>query len=249
MKRLLLLVLAILAGCSSQPTHVDVTQKKRDSATVHTELGAGYFSRGQYAVALQELDAAVKSDPTYAPAYNVRGLVYMTLRENDKAEQSFERALDFGPRDPDINNNYGWFLCQTKREEESIEHFRTAFSNPLYATPEKAYLNAGICSQRMNRFKEAEKYYREALQIRSGLPQANLGLAGIYFQAGNYSLARRFLSNYMQMAEPTAESLWLGIRIEHAAGGSDAEADYAAQLKDRFPDSREAQDLMDGKFK
>ena len=249
MKRLLLLVLAILAGCSSQPTHVDVTQKKRDSATVHTELGAGYFSRGQYAVALQELDAAVKADPTYAPAYNVRGLVYMTLRENDKAEQNFERALDFSPRDADINNNYGWFLCQTKREEESIKHFRTAFLNPLYATPEKAYLNAGICSQRMNRFKDAENYYREALQIRSGLPQANLGLAGIYFQAGNYSLARRFLSNYMQLAEPTAESLWLGIRIEHAAGGSDAEADYAAQLKDRFPDSREAQDLMDGKFK
>jgi len=249
MKMRLLLMLAVLAGCSSQPTHVDVTQKKRDSATVHAELGAGYFSRGQYAVALQELDAAVKADPTYAPAYNVRGLVYMTLRENDRAEQSFERALDISPRDADINNNYGWFLCQTKREAESIKHFRAAFSNPLYATPEKAYLNAGICSQRMNRFKDAENYYREALQIRSGLPQANLGLAGIYFQAGNYSLARRFLSNYMQLAEPTAESLWLGIRIEHAAGGSDAEADYAAQLKDRFPDSREAQDLMDGKFK
>ena len=42
------------------------------------------------------------------------GLVYMQLKENSRAEESFERALRLSPNDADINHNYGWFLCQTR---------------------------------------------------------------------------------------------------------------------------------------
>lgn len=248
MKKTLLLLLAFFAGCASQPAQLDTLKSAKSSATVHTELGAGYYSRGQYAVALQELKEAVRTDPSYAPAYNVLGLVYMTLHENDIAQQNFERALNLSPKDSDINNNYGWFLCHTKREAESIGHFLVAVANPLYLTPEKAYLNAGICSERMHDDVQAEKFYLDALQIQARIPQANLGLAGIYFRERRYGLARRYFSYYMRMGEPTARSLWLGIRIEHALGGSDLEADYGTQLKNRFPESREAQDLLDGKF-
>lgn len=247
MKKVLLLLVA-LSGCAAQPAQLNSGQGPRSSATVHTELGAGYYSRGQYAIALQELREALKADPAYAQAYNMLGLVYMTLRENDKAEQNFGQALSLSPKDSDINNNYGWFLCQTHRESQSIRHFQVALANPLYATPEIAYLNAGICSERMHDDRHAEIYYGEALQAQPRLARANLGLARIYYRDGKYRLARRFLSSYMKMADTTAESLWLGIRIEHALGGSDVEADYVKQLKDRFPDSKEAQDIMNGKF-
>lgn len=251
MKKSLFLLVAMLAGCASQPqAQFDASvPQKRSSAAVHTELGAGYYSRGQYAVALGELQEAVKSDPFYAQAYNVLGLVYMTLRENDTAQRNFEHALSIDPKDSDINNNYGWFLCQTKREGESIKHFLVAVANPLYSTPEKAYLNAGICSQRMGNNRDAGRYYQAALQIQPRLPQADLGLARINFNAGNYAQARSYLANYMQMSEPTAQSLWLGILIERKLGGQDSRAgDYGSQLKNRFPESREAQDLMNGKF-
>ncbi len=247
MRKLIVLFL-LLAGCASQPAQLDTAKDARNSASVHTELGAGYYGRGQYAVAIQELKDAVKADPTYAQAYNVLGLVYMTLKEDDEAGQNFEHAYSLSPKDSDINNNYGWFLCQTHREVQSIRHFLTAVANPLYSTPEKAYLNAGICSEKMGEQSNAEKYYRDALQIQPSIPQANLGLARIYFGEKQYGLARRYLSRYMLMGEPTAESLWLGVRIEHALGGSDLESDYETQLKHRFPESREAQQLNDGKF-
>ncbi|MBY0578560.1 MAG: type IV pilus biogenesis/stability protein PilW [Burkholderiales bacterium] len=244
----ILFLAILLAGCASQPEQLDTEQGKRSSAAVHAELGAGYYGRGQYAVALAELKEAVKSDPSYAPAYNVLGLVYMTLRDNDAAEQNFEHALSINPKDSDINNNYGWFLCQTQREKKSIEHFLAALANPLYTTPEMAYLNAGICSERIGEDRRAERYYQQALQIQPRLAQANLGLARINFRAGNYGLARSYLSSHMQMAEPSPQSLWLGIRIERRLGGSGVEADYGAQLKSRFPESAEAHDLLNGKF-
>nr|HQT25258.1 type IV pilus biogenesis/stability protein PilW [Burkholderiales bacterium] len=202
MKRIALLFL-LLAGCASQPAQLDTAKDSRNSATVHTELGAGYYSRGQYAVALQELKEAVRSDPAYAQAYNVLGLVYMTLKENETARQNFEHAYSLSPKDSDINNNYGWFLCQTNQAAESIRHFLIAVANPLYATPEKAYLNAGICSEKIRDEANAEKYYRDALQIQPRLPQANLGLARIYFSEKRYNPARSHLSRYMLMAGPT----------------------------------------------
>ena len=40
-------------------------------AQLHTELAAGYYERGQMEVALEELNLAIKIDPTYAQAYNI----------------------------------------------------------------------------------------------------------------------------------------------------------------------------------
>ena len=107
-----------------------------------------YITGNQYSVALDELKFALSMDSRYAPAYGVRGLVHMSLLEDNKAEEDFERSLDLDASDSGTRNNYGWFLCQRGREKESMAQFMEAMKNPLYATPEKAYLNAGICVQK-----------------------------------------------------------------------------------------------------
>ena len=107
----------------------------RNRAKLHTELASLYYSNGNLGVALEELRNATAADANYAPAHGMFGLVYMQLKENQRAEENFERALRLAPNDADINHNYGWFLCQTAREPESIKYFLHALRNPLYATP------------------------------------------------------------------------------------------------------------------
>ena len=122
-----------LAGCESMPgspsqggvegsvssgTVQGEVGDPRNRARVHTELAALYFQRGNMAVALEELRIATESDPNYPTAHSMFGLVYMELREPKMAQQSFERAIRLSPNDPDINHNYGRFLCQTGRENE-----------------------------------------------------------------------------------------------------------------------------------
>ena len=139
----------------------------RNRAQAHAELGAAYFARGQMGVALDELNEAVRADSGYAPAYNILGLIYMTLREDAKAEENFRRSLSLDSADSDAHNNYGWFLCQRGQIDESIRHFMAALKNPLYATPEKSYLNAGICSRKKdNNDAEAEDFLAERLGFR-----------------------------------------------------------------------------------
>lgn len=249
--------LLLLAGLAIQSVRADegVDQAQSTVATpryradLHTQLGATYYSRGQLGVALQELNDALLADSSYAPAYNVRGLVYMALREDDQARKNFERALSLNPADSDTHNNYGWFLCQRGQAKESIVHFLAALKDPLYPTPEKAYFNAGVCSLKFDDNQNAESYFLKAVQLQAQLPQAYFYLAELYFKRSAYSQASNALIRYMQQtAFPSAESLWLGVRIEHKTGNRTAEVDYSFQLRKRYPDSREAKSLAEGLF-
>ncbi len=220
----------------------------RNRARLHTELAAEYYSRGNMGVALEELRAATAADSSYAPAYGLFGLVYMELRENQLAEQNFERGLRLAPNDGDINHNYGWFLCQTKREPQSIKYFMQAVRNPLYPAPWRSWSAAGVCTMRTNNLKDAEDFFQRALKLEPEEPQALLQLAQIRYRQGSMEQARRLVSRYNKRGEPSAESLWLALRIERKLGEYVAERSYANQLRRRYPGSPEYQALRRGQF-
>lgn len=220
----------------------------RNRARLHTELAAAYYQRGNMGVALEELRTAASADPGYAPVHSMFGLVYMELREEDLAEKSFERALRLSPNDGDINHNYGWFLCQTKRESDSIKFFLQAIRNPLYATPWRSYTAAGLCSLRTKNVKEADEFFTRALRLEPDEPAALLQLSKIRYDQGSMDEARRLVSRFNKLGTPSAESLWLALRIERKLGERVAEQSYANQLRRRYPASQEYQALQRGNF-
>jgi type IV pilus assembly protein PilF len=220
----------------------------RNRARAHTDLAAAYYQRGNLGVALEELRVASAADPGYAPAHSLLGLVYMELREDKLAGQSFEHALRLAPNDADINHNYGLFLCQTKREPDSIKYFLQAIRNPLYATPWRSYSAAGVCTLRSNNLKDAEQYFERALRMEPDEQGALLNLGQIRYKQGKVDEARKLVSRYNKLADPNAESLWLALRIERKSGQRVAEQSYANQLRRRFPGSAEYQALQRGNF-
>jgi type IV pilus assembly protein PilF len=224
------------------------TSDPRNRAKVHTELASLYFGRGNMAVALEELRIAVTADPNYALTYSMYGLVYMELRENRLAQENFERALRLSPSDPDINHNYGRFLCQTGRETESIKYFLQAVRNPLYPAPWRSYSAAGQCSMRKDNLKDAEGYFLQALRQEPDDLPALLYLGVIRYRQGSLEDARKLVARFNKISEPTAESLWLALRVERKLGERVAESSYANQLRRRFSGSREYQLLQRGEY-
>jgi type IV pilus assembly protein PilF len=179
------------------------------------------------------------------------GLVYMQLKETNRAEESFERALRLSPNDADINHNYGWFLCQTGREPASIKYFLHAVRNPLYPTPWRSYSAAGVCTLRTEgaaKQKDAEAYFERALRLEPDEPTSLLNLAQIRYRQGSVDDARKLVARHNKVAAPSSESLWLALRIERKLGERIAEQSYANQLRRRFPQSREFQALQRGQY-
>ena len=213
---------------------------------MHTQLAAGYYARNQHNVALEELNEALKVEPKYAPAHNVLGLVYMELKEEVKAEQSFKKALELAPQDPEIRNNYGWYLCGKGQAKLAIEQFNLAARHPLYRTPEVAMVNAGQCSVRIGEVNEAERYFRQALVISPGTVAASYGLADIAFKRANYGEAREHMKSVMRAQNPPAAALVIGVCVERKMGDRVAELSYTQQLRNRYPESKELRDLLGG---
>lgn len=244
-----LLSLAMLAACSSTPPvpepppRVTIAPQApstpQDRARLHTNLASGYYERGQMDVAIEELNFAVSLDPNYAPVYNLYGLIYSVLGENGKAEQNFERALQLSPNDSDFHHNWGWYLCQHKREREALAQFDIAVRNPLYRTPEIALVNAGRCAITLGEVRNAEGYFRRALDAQPGNALANYGLALVAYKEARYEQARGWMRSVMQITSPPPEALYLGLCIERKLGDRQAELSYVSQLRNRYPDSAE----------
>ena len=247
-------LLLVLAGCAApHPEHDTGTilgevGDPRNRAKLHTELASLYYGNGNLGVALEELRNATVADSNYAPAYGMFGLVYMQMKDNDRAEASFERALRLSPNDADINHNYGWYLCQTAREQASIAFFLNAIRNPLYSTPWRSYSAAGVCSFKLNQLKDAEAFFDRALRAEPDEPSSLLYLGQIRYRQGNVGEARKLVARHNKVAAPSAESLWLALRIERRLGERVAEQSYANQLRRRFPASPEFLLLQRGQF-
>lgn len=257
MKRILIAA-ALIAGCASGPrsdlpTDVPVGQQQaatdeRVSAKAHAELGKAYLETGQFNVALEEARTAIAADPTYPLAYNLAALVYMFLGDNATARNMFEKAASLAPNDPEINNDYGWFLCQTGREQDGMKRLESAARHPLATTPTRSHFNMGLCWLRLKNEQAAEESFRRAVLTDSTNTAAFYQLANLAYNRGNLGDARRFLGELHRRADPTAESVWLGVRIERKSGDRNAEANYAAQLRRKFRDSPEYQALLQGNY-
>lgn len=251
----IMVAMVLLAGCVAPSTgggngvtSSQVDSESRQRARAFTDLAAAYFTRGQYKVALDELRKAITADNQFGPAYNIYGLIYMELAEDKLAEENFRRAIDLDRNDSESRNNFGWFLCERGRYDEGLVQFSTAIQNPLYARPEQAMSNAGLCAEKKGDLALAEANLTKSLKLQPDNANTILKMAGLYFRLNRLSETQRYLGRHAELAPPTAESLWLGVRLERKLGDRAQEAAYGLQLRKRFADSNEARQLLSGQY-
>ncbi|HEY9198318.1 MAG TPA: type IV pilus biogenesis/stability protein PilW [Gammaproteobacteria bacterium] len=235
-------VTVALGGCNQANVRSD--KEKSNSAEANMELGVLYMREGKKAVALELLQKAIDQDPDLAEAHNAIAVLYENLGETDKADDHFRRAISLDSKNAQAHNNYGSFLCRNQRWDDAQEHFLAAATNPLYETPEVAYTNAGICANTAKETAKAEEYWRKALELNPRFPVALLYMARLSVNQKNYMQSRAYLQRLHELTKPNAESLWLGVQTERALGDRNAEASYSMLLKNNFPDSPQAKQLL-----
>ena len=83
--------------------------------------------------------------------------------------------------------------------------------------------------------KEAEAYFLRAFQFDPRNPVAMFNLAEIYLKRRDPARAALHAQRLVSAYDPTAQVLWLALRIERLAGNADGEASLASQLRGAFP--------------
>lgn len=209
-------------------------------ALANLKLGIGYMNEGLYEKALEKLNRAREAKPDYPPTYNALGVLYQKLGVYDVAEANFKMAIKLNPSNSSTLNNYGLLLCQSQRFEEADETFLKAANNPLYATPELAYSNAGTCALNNEQTELAENYFKEALKRNAWIGPALIQMSELSYEQEKYLPARGYLNRYLAYNKHSAKSLWLGIRIERELGDKNAVSSYELLLRNQFSESEEA---------
>ncbi len=237
--------LLMLSACTLPPapsqgirTASDQTSANKRAA-IRLRLATQYLEARQYPVALDEVKQAINIDPTNVDAYHVRALIYMGMNENALAEDSFRTALNMRGNDPDVLNNFGWFLCQTNRYGDAKSTLQRAIQAPSASGPIRPLTNLGACEMRNGDLDSAEKSLQTAYGYDRNDPTVIMNLAQLSYQRGDMGQAKQYVGRVNGSRFVSAQSLWLGMRIARRQGDTQTQNVLVAELRNRFPDSRE----------
>jgi len=245
-----LALLGALAGCVGAPgtrampgelQSVSDESDARKRARTRLVLASSYFENGQTAVALDEMKKALQTDPSFADVYDLGGLIYMTMGDQALAQSHFERAIALNPRDADAMHNLGWLLCQQGQYAAAGQSFERALAEPAYQNRAKTLMTQGICQARGGDAAAAEATLLRSYELDAGNPVTGYNLSRLLYQRGDYSRAQFYIRRINNSELANAESLWLGMKVEHRLNNRQAVEQLGSQLRRRFPQSRELQ--------
>ena len=235
---------AVAAGLISP----DNETEERHRARTRLALAASYFENGQTTVALSELKQVLQIDPSFPDAYNLSGLIYMSLGDMPMANSQLQRALSLNPRDSNTLHNLGWMYCQQENYAQANQMFDRAISNPLYPERAKTLMTKGICEVRAGDRTQAEATLLKAYELDPGNPITGYNLSQLLFMRGELERARFYIRRLNNSELGNAESLWLGIKIERQLGHTEAVQQLASQLRRRYPNSSQLVSYEHGRF-
>lgn len=236
------------AAGSDIRTASDETPARR-RARIRLELAAAYFGRGQLSTALDEVKQSISFDGNYSEAYEMRGLIYDALNEPRFAEESFRRALQINSRNGSAAHNLAWFLCRRQEYSRAEEFFQRAADFPGTISLSKTLMARGVCQMQAGALAPAEKYLQRAHELDPSNPAVSFNLALVLYRSQDYERARFYIRRVNNINErATAESLWLGVRIEHKLRNIPARDELAVQLRNRFGASREVSAMELGRY-
>lgn len=214
--------------------------KSTKASDFNADLGIQYLQAGRLQLSNEKLQKALEQSPNSPVANHYYAILQQRLGNTNKSAQFFKKAVNLSPKDPEIRNNYGSFLCDNGQPQAAIKQFTSSINDPLYRTPEFAYTNAGICLRKTGNDTKAEEYFRNALRKKNAFPSALLEMAGLYNDRKVYPRAQAFMSRYESVGKSTPKALELCTIINQKMNDIAKSESCKSALLRLFPQSAEA---------
>ncbi len=253
-RRLTLLVLALLlSGCGGsegvKATRIAwddqaITQHElRDDRQVRERmqyqeilrLAGDRLGRNDLDAALKYARSAQKREPRIPDAYTLQAVVLGMRGDAAAAGTLYRKAAELAPRQGDVLNNYGAWLCANGHPAEALVWFDRALADPGYAARADALANAGGCALDAGQNERAEPDLRQALALAPGNAYALESMARNEVLRGRYFEARAFCQRRLAAAPATVSVLQLAAEIEERLGDGSAASRYRQRLREEFP--------------
>lgn len=241
-------LMLFLSACVQVPASDSRKVDPQAGARDRVAIAAEHLRNGDSEKAQLQLQRALELDPRSAEAHNLMGV--LLDRDGDKraAEKSYKRAVKLRPEFAQAHNNYAVFLFKNKRYKDAYKQFEAASTDLGYDLRGQAFEGMGRCALQLGDKEGAMRSFTRALRSDPNLPVASLEIGELLFAQGNFEGARSAYQNYLKLTpsmSQSAQSLWLGIRLERRFGDKNALASYELALKRLYPNSPEYKQYME----
>jgi tetratricopeptide (TPR) repeat protein len=226
----------LLAEAETQYRRVlDVYPKSFDCQHL---LGVISYQRGNYAAAIDEIDAALKINARIADAHFNRGNVLKKLQRPDEALESYDEAAALNPDDPLILNSRGTVLRELKQYADALADFDTVIGlKPDYA---EAFNNRGNVHKDMGLYDAARADYDKAIALKPDNADAFNNRGNLHKELGELDQAVADYDKAIALKPDHAEAIYnRGTTLMELRHFDQALADYnkAIPLKPRHADA------------
>ncbi|WP_413110873.1 type IV pilus biogenesis/stability protein PilW [Thaumasiovibrio sp. DFM-14] len=244
---LVIIAFAMLVGCVSVEEVGNHRIKQVDpieAADSRIALGINYMGQGEMPRARDNFQQALALAPDYYRSLLSMAYYYQQVDDFNKADNYYRQAMRKNPRNGDVLNNYGVFLCRQQRYNDAIALFERAVVLPDYPLVASSYENAGLCAISQDDNESALTYFVKALAHDPGRPLSILQLASLQIAQSNFSRARANLMKFNKQYGYKPDSLWLLIQLEEKAGRPQEKVRYAKLLASQYPESTQYQQYL-----
>ncbi|WP_434777750.1 type IV pilus biogenesis/stability protein PilW [Neisseria sp. Ec49-e6-T10] len=222
--------------------------KSENLARIKTNLAVEFLKMGDTRNAISSINEAVRADSHFLNAWLIRAQIYQYIKMPAQVEESFRRALSISAGSGEVNNNYGWYLCENNQVDKSIGYFDKALGDMTYGGHYIVWMNKGICLGRLGHYEEANSALLTSIRQAPGFYFSLKELAKLNLNHNNGSLAEVYFQQYVNQAPGLGpDDLLLGVKIGRLNNKYDWVARYGDQLRQQYPTSQELQDMLSGK--
>ena len=182
-----------------------------------------------YDMAVQEI--GVLPDRSHWNIFYQRGIAYERLKEWEKAEPNFKRALELYPNQPQVMNYLGYsWIDMNVHLDEGMDLIREA----VRLRPNDGYIvdSLGWAYYRLGDFENAVTELERAVEIRPGDPTINDHLGDAYWRAGRKIEARYQWERSLTMEPELPEIPKIKAKIEKGLPETPDKAPSAANTDD-----------------
>jgi tetratricopeptide (TPR) repeat protein len=186
------------------------------------DKGSDAEQKGKTDEAIQHYEKALQISPTFYPAHNNLGSIYLAHQKYDLAQAEFEAALKTNQNDVEAYFNLANVFITTQRYPAAEREI----DDGLQRRPDSAFGHflQGLLYSRTSRPELAEKSLQSALQLDPKMSQAYLQLVNLYLQQKRTPEAISELENYLKTFPDTPFSAKARETLKRLQSGAAASA-------------------------
>lgn len=162
----------------------NVARNSENFSAVETmERGNRFYFDKDYSQALMAYEDTIKLNPTWAEAYNNRGIVKYELGQFSSAIEDYTTAIKLKPNFMDALNNRGNAYAANEQFQNAVKDLQAALK--INGNSAVIHNNLGSIYLSMQKFNTAIKEYTEAIQINPHYSTAYYNRAIAHYRSGN----------------------------------------------------------------